>query len=153
MRHVPITAKTVEHIKYYLRMFHPKPTERQDDYLFYTVIHREKRQMSCDNVARFIKQYGESARKKSPDIPENVHPHQLRHTRAIHLYRAGMPLAVLAEFLGHSDISTTQIYAYADPEMKRAAIKKARGEELIDTPDEALWQTDEDMIRRLYGLK
>jgi Site-specific recombinase XerD len=109
--------------------------------------------MSCDNVARFIKQYGESARKKCRDIPENIHPHQLRHTRAIHLYRSGMPLAVLAEFLGHADPSTTQIYAYADPEMKRAAIKKARGEELIDTPNEALWQTDEDMIKRLYGLK
>ena len=109
--------------------------------------------MSCDNVARFIKQYGESARKKCCDIPVNVHPHQLRHTRAIHLYRDGMPLSVLSEFLGHADITTTQIYAYADPEMKRAAIKKARGEELIDMPAEALWQTDEEMIKRLYGLK
>jgi hypothetical protein len=63
-----------------------------------------------------------------------------------------MPLAILAEFLGHADISTTQIYAYADTEMKRAAIIKARGEELIDVPEEALWQTDEEMIKRLYGL-
>ena len=153
MRSVPLTAKTAEHIKHYMRMFHPESAAHQSDYLFFTTTHRERRQMSCDNVARFIKQYGESARKKCRDIPENIHPHQLRHTRAIHLYRSGMPLAVLAEFLGHADPSTTQIYAYADPEMKRAAIKKARGEELIDTPNEALWQTDEDMIKRLYGLK
>ncbi len=63
-----------------------------------------------------------------------------------------MPLTILQEFLGHADISTTQIYAYADPEMKRTAIKKARGEEQIDMP-EALWQTDEEMIKKLYGLK
>jgi len=153
MRSVPITQKVAEHIKHYLQKFHLQQTGRQDDYLFYTILHQEKKQMSCDNVGNFIKQYGKSARKKCRDIPENVHPHQLRHTRAIHLYRAGMPLPILAEFLGHADISTTQIYAYADAEMKRAAIKKARGEELIDAPKEALWQTDEEMIKRLYGLK
>jgi site-specific recombinase XerD len=152
MRSVPITAKSAEHIKYYMQKFHPQQVECQNDYLFYTILHQERRQMSCDNVARFIKQYGKSARKKCRDIPENVHPHQLRHTRAIHLYRSGMPLPILAEFLGHADISTTQIYAYADTEMKRMAIKKAKGEELIDVP-EAVWQTDEETIKRLYGLK
>ncbi len=153
MRSVPITMKTVEHIKRYMQKFHPQRAEHQDDYVFYTIMHRERRQMSCDNVARFIKQYGTSARQKCREIPENVHPHQLRHTRAIHLYRGGMPLVVLAEFLGHSSIATTQIYAYADTEMKRMAIKKAKGEELVDIPMEAAWQTDEEMIKRLYGLK
>lgn len=153
MRSVPITAKTAEHIKRYIQRFHLQHAGHQDQYLFYTVMHQERKQMSCDNVARFIKQYGESARKICHDIPENIHPHQLRHTRAIHLYRDGMPLAIISEFLGHSDLSTTQIYAYADPEMKRDAIKKARGEKLIDDAEEALWQTDEDMIKRLSGLK
>ena len=152
MRSVPITVKTAEHIKCYMQKFHLQQVGCQDDYLFYTILHRERRQMSCDNVARFIKQYGKLALKKCRDIPENVHPHLLRHTRAIHLYRSGMPLPILAEFLGHTDISTTQIYAYADTEMKRVAIKKAKGEELIDVP-EAVWQTDEEMIKRLYGLK
>jgi len=152
IRSVPITTKVAEHIKRYMLKFHQQAGQ-QDDYLFYTISHRERRQMSCDNVARFMKQYGISARKKCRDIPKNIHPHQLRHTRAIHLYRAGMPLAILAEFLGHANISTTQVYAYADTEMKRAAIKKAKGEELIDEPVDALWQTDEEMIKRLYGLK
>lgn len=151
MRSVPIADKTAEHLKRYLLTFHAQG--QRDEYLFYTTIHRERRQMSCDNVERFIKEYGRTARVKCHELPENIHPHQLRHTRAIHLYRSGMPLSVLSEFLGHSDISATQIYAYADTEMKRTAIKKAKGEELIDTPDEALWQTDEGMIKRLYGLK
>ena len=151
-RSVPITAKTAEHVKRYIQKFHSWQSGRQDDYLFYTILHRERRQMSCDNVERLMKKYGKSAQKECRDIPEKVHPHQLRHTRAIHLYRDGMPLAFISEFLGHANISTSQIYAYADPETKRAAIKKARGEELISTPD-ALWQSDEEMIKRLYGLK
>jgi len=153
MRSVPITPKVAEHVKRYIQKFHQPQTGCQGDYLFYTILHRERRQMSCDNVGRFIKQYGKSAREKCRDIPESVHPHQLRHTRAITLYRDGMPLVVLAEFLGHVDHSTTQIYAYADTEMKRAAIKKAKGEEPTVVPETALWQTDEEMIKRLYGLK
>jgi site-specific recombinase XerD len=151
-RSVPITAKTAGHIKRYIQKFHSRQTGQKDDYLFYTTLHRERKQMSCDNVERFMKKYGQSARNECCNLPENIHPHQLRHTRAIHLYRDGMPLAIISEFLGHANVSTSQIYAYADPETKRKAIKKARGDEPIDMPG-ALWQTDEEMIKRLYGLK
>jgi integrase len=41
------------------------------------------------------------------------------------LYRAGMPLALLSEWMGHSQLETTMIYAYADTEMKCTAIEKA----------------------------
>ena len=40
----------------------------------------------------------------------------------MHLYQAGMPLAMLSEFLGHEDPQTTLIYARADAEMKRDAL-------------------------------
>lgn len=48
----------------------------------------------------------------------------LRHTRAMHLYRGGMPLSLISEWLGHAHLETTMIYAYADTEMKREAIQK-----------------------------
>ena len=81
--------------------------------------------MSDDNVARFLKKYAEEARKKNEHVPQNVHPHMFRHSRAMHLYQGGMPLALLSEFLGHEDPETTLIYAYADTEMKRQAVEKA----------------------------
>ena len=75
-----------------------------------------------------------------------------RKSRAMHLYRAGMPLALLAEFLGHEDPETTRIYAYADTEMKRKAIEKASqnvGEVASLPTEKAFWEGDDDIIGRL----
>jgi hypothetical protein len=82
--------------------------------------------MSDDNVARFLRQHAATAHETCPEIPQNVHPHMLRHSRAMHLYQAGMPLALLTEWLGHADPETTLIYAHADTEMKRKALTKSQ---------------------------
>ena len=153
-RTVPLMGKTVEHYVQYLEKFHPVETRQKDDYLFYTEIKGKKTRMSEANVGAFFKRYGEAAKKSNPaiDLPDKLHPHQLRHTRAMHLYRGGMPLALLAEFLGHANINTTQIYAYADSEMKRAALQKVN--HTASAPEvQPMWLNDEDMIRKLYGLK
>ena len=102
-------------------------------------------------VNLFMKKYGETARRACPEVPERVHPHQLRHSRAMHLYRAGMPLVLLSEFLGHADVNTTRIYAWADTEMKRQAIQKVSKATAEDSI-EPIWANDEEMIKRLYGL-
>ncbi len=56
--------------------------------------------------------------ENAPKCPPERTPHMLRHSRAMHLYQAGMPLALLTEWLGHADPETTLIYAHADTEMK-----------------------------------
>jgi integrase len=50
--------------------------------------------------------------------------HDLRHTFASHLSMAGVPIPVIKELLGHSDIATTMIYAHLSPEVHSAAIEK-----------------------------
>lgn len=149
-RVVPILPKTAEHLRSYLKRFHPVDTRKRDDYVFYAY-GGPQRPMSADNVAAFIKKYGISARQSCSSIPERVHPHMLRHTRAMHLYQDGVPLAMISEFLGHAQIETTRIYAYADTEMKRKAIKQATNNSENTIPD-AIWNTnDEEMMLKLKG--
>ena len=151
LRIVPISPSVVELLKTYLDKAHPTEQRQSDDYLFFTTHHGRKSRMSTDAVNLFMKKYGEMARRACPEVPERVHPHQLRHSRAMHLYRAGMPLVLLSEFLGHADINTTRIYAWADTEMKRQAIQKVSKVTEGDTI-EPIWANDEELIKRLYGL-
>jgi integrase len=152
-RSVPLLTKTVEHCKRYLQMFHSDTSANGDEHLFYTIIHSVHHPMSADNAAAFMKKYGETARQVCPEVPTRVHPHQLRHTRAIHFYRDGMPLALLSEYLGHADPETTKIYAYADTEMKRAAMEKAEYLRKGIPAPAPFWENNEEMILKLSGLK
>lgn len=151
-RRLPVSKKVVDHLVNYLKEFHPADTRRSEDFLFYTKIHENRQKMSSDAVSLFMKNYGERGRAISPEMPEKVHPHQLRHSRAMHLYRSGMPLVLLSEFLGHANINTTRIYAWADTEMKRKAIQKISPESEKAVGVVPMWQNDEQMIKKLYGI-
>jgi len=110
-----------------------------------------------DRLIRYMLQkYGEMAKTACQDVPENVHPHLFRHSRAMHLYQEGMDLTLISQWLGHAQLETTQIYAYADTEQKRKAI-------VATTPkDNPLYAklnptrcmvTDEKTLKRLAGLR
>jgi integrase/recombinase XerD len=154
-RVVPVMQKTVEHFNKYVSVFHGAQGYDSNQYLFYTKRHGLIQQMSDDNVARFMNIYGKSAKQICEEVPSKIHPHMFRRTRAMHLYRAGMPLALLSEWLGHENLETSLIYAYADTEMKRKAIQKATGSNnpLNNSKIQPFWKNDEDVIRQLYGLK
>lgn len=151
-RRLPMSEKVVQHLQSYLNSFHPLQTRADEDYLFYTIIHGERHKMSTDAVSAFMKQYGIKGQAFFSQVPARVHPHQLRHTRAMHLYRGGMPLVLLAEFLGHANVNTTRIYAWADTEMKRQAIQKISAKTKSDCDVIPIWKNDEEMIKKLYGL-
>ena len=148
-RVVPIMDKTGRHLKQYTRLFHPdKPDPLA--LLFYTRRAGQPQKMSQDNVSYLLDKHAAKARPTCPEMPEHVHAHQLRHARAMQMLRAGVPLPHIKEFLGHADITTTNIYATADNQMVRHAIQQAAS----DTPEPApLWKGDDDTILQLAGLK
>lgn len=151
-RSIPLMPKTMDIYQVYVQQFHRN--YKPDDFLFYVIHHGEKMKMSDDNVAKFISKYAKQAREICSKVPCKVHPHMFRRSRAMHLYRNGMPLPLLSEFLGHDDPETTLIYASADTEMKRKAIEKATTELNLDQENAVpVWKDDDEMIRRLYGLK
>jgi site-specific recombinase XerD len=150
-RLVPISEDTVRHYNQYARAFHTSGDGTEP--MFYTIRRKVKMPMSDDNVARFMQKYGECAKKQYPDIPNKITPHMFRRSRAMHLYRAGMPLELLAELLGHTNPETVWVYAYSDTEMKRKAIEKAEAHANVRPLAEiGIWDGNEDMIKRLCGL-
>ena len=151
-RTVPLLSKTVQHCRHYLRKFHPTANNHSEAPLFFTVIHGAQQKMSPDTVAAFLAKYGSMARCICPEVPEHIHPHMMRHTRAMHLYQSGMPMVLLSQYLGHAQVETTMIYAYADTEMKRAAIQKADAVRRTKPVPDEIWAGNEAMILKLSGL-
>lgn len=147
-RSVPLMDKTVAHLKEYLRRFHDLSDEGTAEPLFYSIRSDGRHKLSSDAVAVILKHYAETARQKCSEIPQRVHPHLFRHTRAMDLYRAGMPLPYVAEFLGHVNVNTTDIYASADTKMLRDALQKADPDSVQKA---ALWK-EEESLRKLCGL-
>jgi site-specific recombinase XerD len=78
-------------------------------------------------VTKILARHVQSLRHRDPSYAPgvNVTPHVIRRTRAMHLLQAGVNLIYIRDLLGHADVSTTEIYARADPETKRKAIESA----------------------------
>jgi len=153
-RLVPLMDKTIEHLNQYMKSYHPDGYLNNDQYLFYTVIKGRKGKMSDDNVSCFLKRYAESARQVCSEVPLRMHAHLFRHTRAMHLYQAGIPLSYIKDFLGHVSANTTDIYASTDTSMMRAALEKIITKDAKQASKEVpIWQDNEEMILKLCGLK
>ena len=61
----------------------------------------------------------------------------------MHLYKNGVSLSLISQWLGHSNLETTLIYAYADTEMKRKAIDKAmNGKDMLYIEEEAKYSKE-----------
>lgn len=116
----------------------------------------DRHKLTARNMRYVLRAYGEKAGLECPEVPEKIFPHLLRHSRAMHLYQEGMDLTLVSQWLGHSQLETTQIYAHADTEQKRKAIAAAT------PPDNPLYSklnsarytvTDEETLKKLMGLR
>lgn len=152
-RSVPLLEKTIHHLKEFLTRFHSETPHNNEQYLFFTIIKGHQGQMSVENVASFLRRYGEAARQVCPEVPSHIYAHLFRHSRAMHLYQIGIPLSYIKDFLGHSHINTTTIYASADLNMIKEALEKVTEKGNEKNSDVPVWHGNEDMILKLCGLK
>ena len=85
-----------------------------------------------------------------PSFPEKVSPHMLRHSKAMHMLQAGINLIYIRDFLRHSQIATTEIYAKADVEMRRKVIEESSPKIVSDLPD---WRNNASLMAMLNNIK
>ena len=117
-RITPLTTETVDVLRIWM-------AERQgtpDDPLFPS---RRGGPLTRDGVAARINTHTRTAATRCPSLAvKHVTPHVLRHTCAMRLLAAGVDITVIALWLGHESIETTQIYLHADLSIKQRAIAR-----------------------------
>ncbi len=117
-RITPLTKQTVAALRAWLAERAGKP----DHPLFPT---RTGRTLSRDAIERRLAKHAATATAACPSLAaKKITPHVLRHTAAMRLLHAGVDTSVIALWLGHEQIETTQIYLHADMELKEQALAR-----------------------------
>jgi site-specific recombinase XerD len=118
-RVTPLTDTTVATLRTWLKERAGGPT----DPLFPT---RTGGALTRDALARRLTKYTADAATSCPSLrTKTISPHVLRHTAAMRLLHAGIDTSVIALWLGHAEIQTTQVYLHADLQIKEQALAKA----------------------------
>ncbi|HAT55344.1 MAG TPA: site-specific tyrosine recombinase XerD [Lactobacillus sp.] len=117
-RVIPIGDLAIEWLTHYMRDTRPALVHGQPTTAIFVNAHG--RQLTRQGVWKNLK-----AMVKRAGITKDVTPHTLRHSFATHILENGADLRVVQELLGHSDISTTQIYTHISKQHLTEVYKKA----------------------------
>lgn len=116
-RMIPIGKSAKESIIKYISG--PRKKLIKENNISTVFISRLGKRISRQSIWKIIKFYARKA-----GIKKEIKPHTLRHTFATHLLQHGADLRSVQEMLGHSDISTTQIYTHVDKDQLRSVHKE-----------------------------
>jgi site-specific recombinase XerD len=144
-RHVPLTVNTAALLDAYLAEHGLNRPGHDDHPLFFNQHHNK---LSRGGIAWITGKY--QTMTADPTLTNaDITPHTLRHSKAMHLYEAGIPLPYIRDILGHVDLSTTEIYARASTEAKRRALEAAYTVVTNDLPE---WNQDPELLTWLTNL-
>jgi len=150
VREVPVMADVANFLRRYLDEEKLRRPCQKNDPLF---CNRTNGNLTRAGVAYVLDKYADMARISMPElVPEHVYPHILRHSRAMHWLEAGLDLQYIQDLLGHADISTTEIYAHLNTEMKRRLLEQ------VHPPNRSLpqypsWTDDKNMMDWLQSFQ
>ena len=146
VRIVPLMDSTVNLLRNYLHENNLMSPDKFDYSLFRNY---QGNKLTRVGVNYILKKYAKMVQKSHPHFKQKISPHTLRHTKGMHLLQGGVSLDVIRDFLGHVDIKTTEIYARANLEMKRAAIEKVS---TAPTPKIPSWKKKKSLLQWLQSL-
>ena len=118
-RIVPLSKEVTKILKKYIKLYGLK----NEDILF---SNKSNTKLTRQGIQYILKKYIERAKKEDSSLfNKNISNHSLRHSKAMHLLESGVNLIYIRDFLGHVSVITTEIYAKANPEIRRKQIEKA----------------------------
>lgn len=142
-RSTPLTKPVVAVLRSWLREHKGAPS----DSLFPS---RRGTPLSRDAVEWLVKKYGKIASQKEPRLKSrSISPHVLRHTAAVRLLQAGVDRSVIALWLGHEQVETTQIYLHADLSIKERALARTAP---LSGQTPTRFRPDDQLLAFLQGL-
>ena len=105
----------------------------------------QEKKLTRQGITYVLKKYAEQCGIN------DISPHQLRHTKAMHLTEANVNPIFIRDFLGHTDLKVTEIYSKTSVKMKREALKKMDTKGVIPT-DAKEWNEDAELMTWLKNL-
>ena len=117
-RFIPLYPKAVKALSDYLELVRPQMISLPDEKALFVNVGGER--MSRQGFWKLIKHY-----QKKAKIEKDITPHTLRHSFAAHLLENGADIHAIQEMLGHSDISSTQVYSQLIKKQLKEVYNKA----------------------------
>lgn len=119
-RTTPITKNTAA----VLKLWHNENKSNNDNLVF---TNASKGKLSRDGFQYLLKKHVRTASDNCETLKrKRISPHSLRHTAAMQLLEAGVDIMIIAIWLGHESIESTQVYIKADLKMKERALNKTK---------------------------
>lgn len=119
IRIIPISSQVIEILEKYFKLFDIQ--KNSENIVFFN---KRRVKLTREGIKYILKKYSKLANLDYKKIT----PHIFRHTKAMHLLENNVNLVYIRDFLGHASITTTEIYAKANPEVKRKAIQNLSNE-------------------------
>ena len=146
MRCVPIMGNTVQLVSRYMDDYNLKSNGRQQSPLFFN---SRGEKLTRPGICYILNKYFKQAKKANPEsiLSDRIHPHMLRHAKAVHMLESGVNLIYIRDFLGHASVTTTEIYLKTETELKRSVLEKNYPD--VVTQDIPEWRNDTDLLQWL----
>ncbi len=122
-RIIPLMPQTMNILKKYMADYGLFDEIKRSKPLFFN---KKNEKLTRAGLSYILNKYVKKAMVENKGLfPDKMSAHALRHSKAMHLLQSGVNLIYIRDFLGHSSVTTTEIYAKSNPEIKRKAIEAA----------------------------